>query len=70
MSNAIKGFEEELPFNHIAHLSDTDERIELKSCPPSVLIKDKKHYRLGETKSTGDHEFTYMYQLVESLSLD
>ena len=67
---SIKGHDPELPFIHYAMLSDTDERIELKSSGPSILIKDKKHYRLGETKSTADHEFTYYYNLVDSLSLD
>lgn len=67
---SIKGHEAELPFVHIAHLNDTDERIELKSCPPYVLIKDKKTYNRGETQSTNDHEFTYYYYLVEILNLD
>lgn len=69
MSNAIKGHETELPFKHIALLNDTNECVELKSCPPSILVKDNKHYQIGETKSTADHEFTYMYNLVESLHI-
>lgn len=70
MSNAIKGHEAELPFTHYIKLSNMDEQIEVKSSPPYVIIKNKKTYNKGETKSTGDHEFTYYYYLVETLNLD
>ena len=67
---SIKGHDPELPFIHYAMLSDTDERIELKSFGVDIFIKNMKYYKLSENKSTGDHEFTYYYNLVDSLSLD
>lgn len=70
MSNAIKGHESELPFAHYVQLNDSFDKIEVKSCPPNIIIKDKKYYQLLTTRTTGDHEFTYYYNPVDCLSLD